>query len=374
MTGVAAKRPSARLACAFLGLIGVVAVVLVALADQRAALQGWLAAAFAFAALPLGALALLMLHTLVGGLWRRTLGPSLLALVRMLPLVALAFIPVIAAPTLLYPWAAATAGADPEIAAKAAWLNPVFFAARTVGYFLVWMTMSAQVRADYREDDRGNDRLGAAVGIIVLAITVSFAAIDWGMSLNPPFASSSFGLLVAFGNLLAALALAIMGLAWLGPAELRAEADRPRSRGVLAGLLASGVLLWAYLAFMQYLVVWSADLPAEAAWYLARVAGAWAVVPWLLGLLLGVFPLIALALPGGRRSLTRLAAVAALVLVMRFVDAVRMITPAFPCHSWLQPVALMAALFGLGGLCLACALPGPPAEPASPVGTDTAHG
>lgn len=373
MTGVAAKVPSVRLASTLAGLVGVAVVSLVALTDPRAALQGWLAAAFAFTALPLGALGLLLLYILVGGPWGRTLGPSLLALVRMLPLAAVAFIPVIAAPSLLYPWAGEAAAADPEIAAKAAWLNSTFFAVRTVGYFLVWMAMSALVRADCGANDRDNDRLGAAIGIIVLAITVSFAAIDWVMSLGPHFASAAFGLLVAFGDLLAALAVAVVLLAWLGPEEVRAEAGRPHSRGVLAGLLASGVLLWAYLAFMQYLVVWSADLPVEAAWYLDRVAGAWVVVPWLLGLLLGVVPLIVLALPWGRRSLARLAAVAALILAMRFVDAVWMIAPAFPWHSWWQPVAMVAALVGLGGFSLACILPRLE-QPAASAGAEATHG
>jgi hypothetical protein len=199
-------------------------------------------------------------------------------------------------------------------------------------------------------DRRGGGRLGPGIGAVIFVITASFAAVDWAMSVDPRYASSAFGLLVTMTDLLAALAFALPLLAWLAPLEVLAEAEDARVRNALAGLLASGVLLWAYLSFMQYLVVWSGDLPHESAWYLHRISGAWNVVPWMLGILLGVVPVVTLALPAGRRSLARLAAIAALISIMRLIEALWLVLPSFAYRSWLQPLACLAATLGIGGL------------------------
>lgn len=329
---------------AALGLAGLVAV---ALAEPAFALQGWLAAAFALSAVPIGALGLLLMHALTGGPWQRPLAPILRACCGTLPLMALAFLPVILFPSLLYPWAGSGAD-DPAIAAKAGYLNPVFFALRTVVYFAIWIAL---VLLTGRADTGGARRpgtLAAGIGVILYAITVSFAAIDWAMSLDPRFSSSAFGMLVGICALLAALSFAIPAAAWLGSPAMRAAADDAKVRAAFAGLLATGVLLWAYVSFMQYLVVWSGDIPEEAAWYLDRVAGGWMVVPWAVGLLLGVLPVAALCLPAGRRSLQRLAAIAALIFVMRVIEAVWLVLPSFPLESWLQPAAWAAAMLALG--------------------------
>ena len=101
---------------------------------------------------------------------------------------------------------------------------------------------------------------------------------------------------------------------------------------------------------MQYLVVWSGDLPQEAAWYLDRVAGAWKLVPWAIGILLGVVPVVALALPAGRKSIGRIASIAALISIMRLIEALWLVLPSFAYRSWLQPLAWLIATVGMGGL------------------------
>ena len=329
------------------GLIGLVAV---ALADPAFALQGWLVAAFALSAVPLGAIGLLLMHALTGGPWQPPLAPVLRACCGTLPLFALAFLPVILVPSLLYPWAGSGAGDDPTIAAKAAYLNPTFFALRTVVYFGIWWALLAVINSGSDRDGRRQPgRLAAAVGLILYSITVSFAAVDWAMSVDPHFSSSAFGMLVSVSDLLAALALAVLLVAWLGSPNMRAAANERRVRNAVAGLLSAGVLLWAYVSFMQYLVVWSGDIPDEARWYLERVEGGWVILPWALILLLGVVPLAALALPVGRASLQRLAAIAALIFVMRALEAAWLVLPSFPYQSWLQPAAWLAAVLALGG-------------------------
>jgi hypothetical protein len=113
------------------GVLAVAAVAAIGLIEPSFALQGWLAAAFAWSGVPLGALGLLLMHALVGGPWGRAVWPVLSAAARMLPLIGIAFVPITVAPSLVYPWAAEGAYADPSLAAKSAYLNPLFFGLRT---------------------------------------------------------------------------------------------------------------------------------------------------------------------------------------------------------------------------------------------------
>ena len=104
------------------------------------------AAAFAWSGIGIGALGLLLLHALVGGPWGRVLGPVLSASARMLPMIGIAFVRCILMPFLVYPWAAEGAYDDPLIAAKSAYLNPVFFAVRVVLYFAIWIALIVLIR------------------------------------------------------------------------------------------------------------------------------------------------------------------------------------------------------------------------------------
>jgi hypothetical protein len=228
---------------------------------------------------------------------------------------------------------------------------------------------------DGRSGGRSGARLRPGIAMVIFVIAASFAAVDWAMSVDPRYASSAFGLLVTVTNLLAALAFAIPMVALTAPPEILAEAEDHRVRNALAGLLASGVLLWAYLSFMQYLVVWSGDIPQESAWYLDRIAGAWNLVPWMLGILLGVVPVVTLALPAGRRTVRRIAAVSALISIMRLIEALWLVLPSFPYRSWLQPLAWVAATVGLGGLYVAGVLWLSAREPRTAVAAEAArHG
>jgi hypothetical protein len=318
-------------------------------------MQGWLAAAFCWSALPIGALGLLLLHRLVGGPWGNAVISLLRVANRTLPLFALAFLPVILAPSLIYAWAAPAAYQDPLIAAKAGYLNPPFFALRTVAYFAIWSTLALTIASESEQaTSRPADLLVPALGLVVWSLTVSFAAVDWAMSVDPHFASSTFGLLVAVADLLAAFSFAVAVAAWWAQPAHTPDYSDGKVRNALAGLLTSGVLLWAYLAFMQYLVVWSGDLPHEAQWYLDRGAGGWPVVPWALGVFLGAAPVVALALPIVRRSWRAIAVVAGLIFVMRFVEAAWLVLPSFETRSWLQPVSWLTAMIGLAGVWVAC--------------------
>ena len=174
----------------------------------------------------------------------------------------------------------------------------------------------------------------------MLAFTVTFAALDATMSLEPDFNSSVYGMIAAAGMGLLALAIATFTTAAILP-DARVRAD-------LAKLLLGLTVLWAYLDFMQFLIVWESNLGAEARWYVERSSGGWGVVSLAIGLVHFALPFFALLLPRVRRSRAGVMAMAGLLIGMEVVRDWWLVLPAAPRGlSWVDPLAVLA-LFGLG--------------------------
>lgn len=297
----------------------------------RIMLEAWLAAAMVWLWVPVGALALLLLDRLFATGWSRAQTGALAAVAAALPVMAAAFVPVLFGLGLLYPWVAAP---KPE---QTFWLTPWFFAGRAVLCLAVWWGL---MRWAIRP---GLGRGGAAAGLIVLSLTGTVAAMDWMMSLAPEFASSAFGLMVLTAAALAGFAAAL-GL-WLGTGPVRQPLSGP------GALLLTLVLGWGYVAFMQYLVVWSGNKPSLAVWYLARAEGVWAGFAWGMVLLKGVVPFVLLLFPPVRRSSRMLAVLCLLILVGHGMDILWLVLPAFSDPAvWSLPASLLlTVLFGLAG-------------------------
>lgn len=298
----------------------------------RLLLESWLAAVLVVLWLPVGALAMLLMDRLFATGWSRPLVADLKVVTATLPFAALAFLPVLPGAGLVYPW---MHGGNPE---QAFWLAPWFFAGRAVVCLLVWGLLG---RLAMRPD---MGRGAAAAGLVVLGLTVTVAGVDWMMSLEPDFASSAYGLLVLTAAALAGFAAAL----WL---RLRDGPPPERERlGHMGSLLLTLVLSWGYIAFMQYLVVWSGNKPHLAAWYLARGAAPWGWFAWALVFLKGVLPFLALLFPPARRSPRVLGALCLLILAGHAVDTLWLVLPAF--HGNTVGHLLLALLF-VGVLALA---------------------
>ena len=201
--------------------------------------RAYLSAYIFWVGIPVGCLALLMLHHLVGGRWGFMIQRVLEAAIQTLPLMALLFIPLFFGLSDLYPWARTeVVAADPLLQQKAAYLNIPFFIARAVFYFAVWIVLGRllvtwSLQQDRTADDTLTLRLQrlSGPGLVLYGLTVSFAAIDWMMSLEPKWYSTIFGMMfmVSFG--LAALALAILATRFL-------ETEKPLAQRGIAGPLA----------------------------------------------------------------------------------------------------------------------------------------
>ncbi len=342
------------------GAVATLAAVAGAMSARDEFYRAYLVAFLFWLGPALGSLALLMLQHVTGGRWGIALRRVLEAAARTLPLMALAFVPVALGIHSLYEWAHESALHDPILQAKEPYLNEPFFLVRAVVYFVVWILLAFLLSRWSLAQDRGADQrlarrtLGvSAGGLILYGLTMTFAAFDWGMSLEPHWYSHIYGILIIGGQVLSAMAFAIIASAAIArQAEIARwlTADRFHELGKL---MLAFIMLWAYFAFSQYLIIWAGDLPEEIPWYLHRLAGGWNTVGAGLMLLHFAVPFVVLLSRQVKRKPGALACVAAGLLLLRLVEVYWLVIPTFHPTGvfvhWLTPASVIA----LGGFWLA---------------------
>lgn len=332
------------------GLAGVVLLgcLLVDFAPAHERLLSYLFAFLFFSGISIGSLALIMVHTLSGGAWGDVLRHPLLAAARTLPLQALLAIPILTDLPDLYSWANPDASAhDPVLRDQGWYLEPTFFIVRTIVYFVLWIAFLWMMGASTRDPDRARalPRI-ASCGLIVYALSSLFASTDWAMSLLPHWHSSTFGLMVATGWMLAAAALSILCAIGWSSARV-ATADLLHDLG---NLLLMFVLAWSYLAFMQYLTVWIADLPAETAWYIPRTLTSWRGLAIFLIAFHFAVPFAVLLSRRAKRRALWLAGIAALLFIAHLTDAFWLVIPTFRPRGFAIRGSDLLASIGMGAL------------------------
>ncbi len=348
-----------------------VAVGIGAALDLDQFLRSYLLAFLFWVALPLGSLALLMLHRLTSGSWGFVIRRVLEAATRTLPLMALLFVPLALSVHRLYEWShPEVVAADPVLQHKQAWLNVPGFRLRAIAYFALWIALAwilnrLSARLDRASEPRTQRRLralaGPGIGLYVISMTL--ASVDWAMSLEPHWFSTMYGLTFVVGQGLSTFSFAIVVSAWLAAREPFARWLGPDQFHDLGKLLFAFVLLWAYLAYSQYLIVWSGNISEETPWYLHRSSHGWQAVALALIGLHFFLPFGMLLTRKVKRTPALLAKVAAGLLIMRLVDLAWLIVPAFHpggiALSWMD----LAVPVAMGGLWLALFLGGLASRP-----------
>ena len=323
------------------GSIGLASTLLGWFLEPAVFPHAWLAALSSWIGWPLGCLALLLVHALTGGRWGDAIRPQLLCGIGTLPLLLPALIPLLFVLHALYPWW------QPEAFQHLGndfYLNRPFAVGRALLYLIAWYGVATATVLTMR-----SGRIPAPVAVIGLALlglTTSFAAIDATMSLDPHFSSSNYGMIAGAEAGLLALSVCVL-LATIGP-PLPSEIVNDLGR-LLQGLL----VLWAYLVFVQLLIVWQGNLPHEAGWYVERSSHGWGVVAGIVALGHFVLPFFILIWRPLRRSPRVLGATAGLLIVMELLRAWWLVLPAARRgFSWID-VAAMAAIWGIAaGLAL----------------------
>lgn len=341
------------------GIVFLVVLLAAVVLDRKQFFQAYLIGWTFWTGIGVGSIALLMLQHLTGGGWGFVIRRVLEAATRTLPLMAVLFIPIIAGAHYLYPWTHEEELAKhPVVQFKTPYLNLPFFTVRAVIYFAVWLTLAFllnkwSLAQDRTADNRytKNMRTLSGAGMVALIFTVTFASIDWYMSIEPEWFSTIYGFIFVAAWTLSALAFVIFVMARLSREEPMRRIVAPLHFHDLGKLLLALVMLWAYFAYSQYLIIWSGNLPEEITYYIARTHGAWGAIIVTIAILHFAAPFLFLLSRDLKRSPGKLVMVAGLVLVMRVVDLIWMLAPAFRDHKWIWLDVI--ALLGLGGLWLA---------------------
>ena len=326
--------------------------------------RSWLLACLFWLGIPLGSCAILMLQHLTGGGWGLALRRPLETAARTLPLMALLFIPLFLGLGKLYIWVN-----DPEARGvhtsplRAHYLTTGFFIVRTVVYFILWIGLALVLNLWSKREDRDPDphltrrfQILSSTGLLIYCLTMTFASIDWVMSLDPHWYSTIFGLLFIVGQALNSLALMTALLALLStrpPLSNIVTADHFHDLG---NLLLAFTMLWAYMQFSQFLITWSGNVAEEIPFYIYRTNRGWQIVGLLLIIFHFFIPFILLLNRRTKRTPQILAMVGLAIVVMRLVDLFWIIVPhhaqghrldvSYPIPHWLD----LAAILAIGGI------------------------
>ncbi len=341
--------------------VGAVALALCAAGAYTSPTQffrSYLLAFVFWVGVPLGCLAILMLHHLVGGRWGFPLRRCLESGMLNFYLMAIFAVPLLFGLRALYSWA------DPEkvkldsmLQYKAPYLNVRFFIVRTAIYFVVWIVMAYLLNKWSREQDETakpelTRRLQSlsGPGLVIFGLTVTYASVDWVMSLEPHWFSTIYGMIFMVTEGLAAMSIVTVAVILLSSHKPFADLLSKRVLNDYGNLLLTFTMLWAYLSFSQYLIIWSGNLQDEIPWYVSRASGGWAWVALALVVFHFAVPFLLLLSRFVTRQMRWLGIVAAIQIVMSVVDIFWLTVPAYeragPQFHWMDWVAIL----GIGGI------------------------
>ncbi len=258
-----------------------------------------------------------------------------------LPFMLLLFVPIVVGfgHPLYHHWTdavtdPAAANYDAVIAGKSAWLNSTFFFVRVAIYFVIWIGLALFFRnGSLKQDESGDPAISlrlarvAAPGLLLFALSITFAAFDWIMSLDPHWFSTIFGITYFAGGFMAFLAFTILMAKWLGTKGYLKEAINVEHYHDLGKLMFGFMVFWTYTNFSQYMLIWYANLPEETAWFAHRATDGWGAVGTIL--IVGHFfiPFVFLMSRHVKRNGVALSAGAIFLLVIHCIDMQYLILP-----------------------------------------------
>jgi hypothetical protein len=314
--------------------------------------------------LTLGCMALLMMQHLTGGNWGMSIRRITEAASRTVPMMALLFLPVLVGMLSgdLYPWT------RPEVIAKdehlrhltASYLSKSGWIFRAILYFVIWGGLSYALNRWTAVHDSPPERdlhrrfqYFSAPGLVLYVFTLTFASVDWVMSLDPHWYSTMYPLLFVAGHGVSGLCFSVLILWLLVRYSAFGNLVQKDQFHDLGNLMLAFVMLWAYFSFSQWLIIWSGNIAEETRWYVERINGGWGLVAVILAALHFAVPFALLLSRELKREPARLAALAAWLIVMRWLDLFWLVEPNYwKAHfhiSWLDVVVPVA----IGGVWLA---------------------
>jgi hypothetical protein len=331
-------------------------------------LRSWLVGFLFWLGLTTGSLTLLMLQYTSGGNWGRVGRRFWEAAAGNLPLTAILWLPIAFGMKQLFPWTHPDAVATLGSQKLYYYLNTPFFLVRAAFYFLGWWLLYRFLMSWSRKEEAGQTTPAKFVrvqnvsgfGIVFYAITITFASIDWAMSLKPEWWSTVWGMLFMVGQVLSAFCFTILLLVKLAPVEPLSRMFKIDYLHDFGKLMFTFVVLWAYLSFSQWLIIWSGNMLSEIRWYLMRLNGGWQYFGTLLIFVHFVFPFALLLSRSLKRHGRRLILIALLLMFMRLVDLFWLTAPnfypgdttAFTHFGWADGAMYVICPIAIGGIWL----------------------
>lgn len=302
----------------------------------------------------LGALFFVMVQHITRAGWSVVLRRVVENLAWCLPLMLLLFVPILVGfDEIFHHWA--HANVDPQthaplpdthpdydavLAGKAGWLNKPFFMARVAIYFAIWIGLawifrSKSIKQDENGDPAINLRLSriAAPGLLLFALSTTFAAFDWIMSIDPHWFSTIFGVAYFSGGYMAFFATLILLMRWLGSKGYLQGAMSTEHFHDLGKLLFAFMVFWTYTNFSQYMLIWYANLPEETHWFQVRAENGWLSIGTVLIVGHFLFPFAFLMSRHVKRSPIGLAIGAIFLLVIHCIDMQFLVLPSVAGHE-----------------------------------------
>jgi len=346
------------------GVIAVVGAAVLAFFGDANFFQSYLMAYLFWLGLSLGALVLSFAQHLAGGPWGSLVARPLESAMTLIPLMALLFVPVLLGMNQLYPWTdAAYVAEHPTVAAKTEYLNVPWFVIRAVVYFAVWTGAALLYRrTSLRQDEDASNagtigyRLRSASGLwfVFYVLTMTFAGIDWAMSLTPVWFSGIYPVILMASQAITGIAFVILAVSWL--AERNPTVDAlltPRRLQDLGNFLLAFTMFWAYTQVSQLIIQWSNNVVETASWYVVRLGPGWVGVAAFL-LFFGFFaPFFVLFSRWVKRKRRALSIVAVWALFTQALNYFWFIAPTFGREGFALTLADVLVFIGIGGIWLA---------------------
>ncbi len=342
-----------------IGMVGLVLWVVGVLIEPRQALTSYLFAYASVVTVIVGALIQVMISHVTGAHWFTVLRRLTTDLTGAMPALGVLALPILFGAPILYSWAtpeALSVHARDLVLRKQAWLNVPFFIVRGAVYVTVWLASSEVLRRWSLAQDHttGDDtvvltrrqRRISAVALVAVGLTLTFAAFDWLMSLEPTWYSSIYGAYVFAGGFLAALGvIAVIAYVESRPGMPLDGSVTPEHFGALGKLLLTFVMFWGYIAFSQYFIIWIGDMPADVSWYVWRTSGSWGTLALVVAIGQFAIPFVLLLPRAPKRRPRLLAAIGAWLILMHLLDVYWLVLPALrptAVHvSWLDFTSLL---------------------------------
>jgi hypothetical protein len=343
-----------------IGVLGLAASVIGWFLQPAEFYRSYLSSYIFWFAIVAGSLGILMLQYITRGEWgimiRRPLGAAARTMIWM----AVFFIPIVAGMRTLYPWMQPNwLGHEPLIRAKMTYLSWQRWIIVAVFYFACWIWWAWRIRIlslKFYEDRSPYTNLArnrwAGAGLPMIVLTLTFASIDWIMSLEPRWHSTMYGITFVVGCGLSAMAFVTFFLSRLADTEAMQGILKPSHLRDLGNLLLTFTMFFAYVFFSEFLLIWYANIHDEIPYYIARVSGVWGA----LGILIIIFhfflPFFMLLMRPIKDKPGTIAIVTVIILVMRYVYFYWLIEPAWTREHFHYSIWSLTSLVGIGGVWL----------------------